>query len=236
MQLRLGMLLPVAMSLALGCLPNGSAEARGVHQRLETAQGPVHLWCGAEAPNETVVFVHGYELDADAIYAQHALAEQFQASGRNALFVVPEAPIDNADTVKWSKLEALLETVDSKAGIEAPRAVLVVGHSGGFRTIGAWLGSPLVSRVVLLDGVYGEMEVWSAWLARDDARLVVVSAVTKPRAEGFVKALDEAKRARVRHTITTLGHWALVSGRELLPRVIAEQPEPPPKLMSRAEI
>lgn len=230
------MLLPVAMSLALSCLPNGTAEARGVHQRLETQAGPVHLWCGAEAPRETVVFVHGYELDADAIWSQHALAEQFQASGREALFVVPEAPIDNADGIKWSKLEALLETIDARAGIEAPRAVLVLGHSGGFRTIGAWLGSPLVNRVVLLDGVYGEMTAWDTWLAREDARLVVVSAVTRPRAEAFVKALDDAKKARVRHTITSLGHWAVVSGRELLPRLIAEQPQPAPRLMSRAEI
>lgn len=218
-------MLSLVLATGLGCLPQGASADRGVHQRLSTQGGPVHLWCPSRgAPAETVVFVHGHELNADEVYAQHQLGEQFESSGRAALFVVPEAPIDAAEPVKWSSLEALLATVDAAAGVRAPRSVIVVGHSGAYRTIARWLSSPLATRVVLLDAAYGDLVEFDDWLSRPEARLHVLSALTEPRAQAFIAALGEEQRARVRHEVTGLGHWELISGGVTLSRVIAEQP------------
>jgi hypothetical protein len=210
---------------ALNCLPLGASEDRGVHQRLSTAAGPIHLWCReGSTPTETVIFVHGHELDADTVYRQDALAEQFYSSGRNALFVVPEAPLGPNDPVRWTAIEALFDAVDQGSGVHAPRSVIVAGHSGAYRTIAPWLRSKLVTRVVLIDAFYGDMVEYDDWLQRDDARLMVLSSLTFPRADAFVQALDEPRRKRVKHEKTTLGHWELVSGGTTLSRVIAEQP------------
>ena len=223
-----GMLASMLVSVALHCLPNGSSQDHGVHQRLSTENGPIHLWCReGSAPTETVIFVHGHELDADGVYRQENLAEQFHSSGRNALFVVPEAPVGPNDPVKWKSVEALLEAIDGGSNAQAPRSVIVAGHSGAYRTIGPWLHSKLVSRVVLLDAFYGDMVEYDAWLQRTDARLQVLSSVTLPRAEAFLQALDEPRRQRVKHEKSQLGHWELVSGGSTLSRVIAEQPRVP---------
>ncbi|MBK7862897.1 MAG: hypothetical protein IPJ65_30665 [Archangiaceae bacterium] len=223
------------VAASLGCLPGGASSEDGVHQRLSTPQGPVHLWCASSrAPTETVIFVHGHELNADEVSAKHGLGQQFKSSGRNALFVVPDAPVNGAEAIKWRSLEELLSTIDASAGVRAPRAVLIVGHSGAYRSIAPWLKSPLANRVVLLDAFYGDMVEYDDWLARQDVRLRVVSALTLPRAEAFLNALDPARRARAVHEQSSLGHWELVSGEETLARVIAEEPVAAPQRVAGA--
>ncbi|MBL8955978.1 MAG: hypothetical protein JNK82_34705 [Myxococcaceae bacterium] len=218
-------MLSLVLAATVGCLPAGASLDRGVHQRLTTPAGPIHLWCPAKgAPLETVVFVHGHELDADAVYAKHSLGEQFESSGRAALFVVPEAPVNGGEAVKWGSLEALLDAVEEGSGVQAPRSVIVLGHSGAYRTIARWLGSPLATRVVLLDAAYGDLVEYHDWLLRPEVRLHVLSALTEPRATAFIAGLGSAQRARVKHEVTDLGHWELVSGEATIARVIAEQP------------
>ena len=69
--------------------------AGGEHVRIATKRGPVHVWRPAGYDPLTagiVLYVHGYYTTSDKAWAEHRLAEQFAASGRNALFIVPRAP------------------------------------------------------------------------------------------------------------------------------------------------
>lgn len=209
----------------VGCLPAGTPMESGVEQRLSTNNGPVWVWCGSQSePDETVIFVHGHERDAERVWRDHGLPEQFRRSRRNALFVAPEAPVAAADAVKWESVETLLSVVEQATKTRVPRRLLVVGHSGAYRTIAKWLGSPLVAHVVLLDGVYGDMAEYRQWLSREEVSLHLVSSQTWVETEGLVSSLDEEQRARVRPEKSRLGHWELVANRITMPRVLAEQP------------
>src|SRR5437016_5385253 len=78
--------------------------AGGKHWRIATAQGSVHVWVPDGYDRETagtVIYVHGYYTDADGAWRDHELARQFKASHQNAMFIVPDAPAGNDDSVQW---------------------------------------------------------------------------------------------------------------------------------------
>lgn len=175
----------------------------GMHWRLGTAHGSVHVWKPASykaATAGTVIYLHGYYTNVDQAVEDHKLLEQFQDSGRNALFIAPEAPSWNGEEVYWSDLDALLDEVTKLAGVTVPRGpVVVVGHSGAFRTILPWLANPRLNEVVLLDGFYRGEEEFSAWLAADAAkqkhRMLIVGNDTARRAEAWLdKSFPDAIR------------------------------------------
>jgi hypothetical protein len=57
--------------------------------------------------------------------------------------VAIEAPLSNFQDVSWKSLEELLRTVRNRTPFPLPLGPLVVvGHSGGFRTILLWLRDP----------------------------------------------------------------------------------------------
>src|SRR6266571_4841674 len=72
----------------------------GEHWRIQTDHGPVHVFrpqgYDARAAG-TLVYVHGLYADVDTAWRDHRLAEQFVASNRQALFIVPEAPTDGGE-------------------------------------------------------------------------------------------------------------------------------------------
>ena len=145
-------------------------EAGGEHLRLETEHGPVHLWRPAHYDQRTagmVIYIHGYYTSVDQTWADDHLAEQFQASGRNALFIVPRAPQSNSEDVSWKSLGDLLRAIESHTTFHLPPGPLVVmGHSGAYRTMILWLRDPRVQYVILLDGLYGGQAEFRSWLRR----------------------------------------------------------------------
>ena len=156
--------------------------AGGEHWRLQTPYGGVHVWRPAgyaRGTAGTVLYVHGFSLDVDAVWEQHQLAKQFEASRRNAIFVVPEAPISPEEAVRWPSLTTLLSTVGSRLALAWPTGPLVlVGHSAGHITVMPWLKTPRVSQVMLLDAVYGQRtaETLRAWLLTGRGRLILVDS------------------------------------------------------------
>lgn len=196
----------------------------GIHQRWVTEHGPIHTWySGPKVPTKVVLYVHGYYDSADSAFEKHRLADQFASSGLDTLFVVPEAPSGAGQSVSWLSLEQLLAEVAAHLTIAAPASVLVLGHSGGHRTIKSWLGSPLVNRVILLDGLYGDPSPFEHWLARrNDAQLVVVSQSTLPKATAWLKLLDPSVRSRVSHRRATCSHMQIVTDGWWIPEVLRE--------------
>lgn len=161
----------------------------GWHVRFGTkAQGPVHAWRPRSYRRETaalVVYVHGFYTDVDGALREHRLTQQFRDSGRNALFVVPQARSWRTDAVVWPDLEALLAAVEGRLRQARPKGpVVLVGHSGAYRTLVGWLSHPAVTKVLLLDGLYGDDEAFAQWLDGGAGRqLVLVGADTHQRAE-----------------------------------------------------
>jgi hypothetical protein len=169
--------------------------AGGTHWRVKTNAGAVHVWVPAgydRATAGTVIYVHGYWNDADAVWRDHGLAKQFRASKQNALFIVPDAPQSNEDSVKWPALKDLRKAI-GRANIKMPDGpVIVMGHSGAFRTIMQWVDHKLVQQIILLDAMYAGESKFDAFIKtgkRADAhKLIVVGAGTAQSSESFVKS------------------------------------------------
>lgn len=180
------------LALAGAGKPERTREAGGEHIRLETAKGTVHVWLPARYSAETAgiaLYVHGYYTDVNRAWKQHKLAAQFAASGRNALFIAPEAPDGMGQQVFWPELDELLHEVTKQTGLRRPWGpVVAVAHSGGYRTAAAWLDDELVDDLVLLDALYGDEDAFRDWVAAGSPHgLVVVGADTLRWTEPFAR-------------------------------------------------
>lgn len=180
----------------------------------------MHLWCRSEAePQRVVVYVHGYRDDVDSAFTHHQLAAQFAKSEVHALFIAVAAPSGAEQAVVFFDLDELLDRVG--APVAAP--VLVIGHSGGNRTLKAWLRSTRVEEVVLLDGFYGDAAPWTRWLTeRPGAVLRAVGQHTFAKAEAWRGSLPVEVREQVTHQRAACGHMEIVTAGDWLPKVISE--------------
>ena len=210
-------LLAVSLLSSTAC-PPGEVLEGGEHTRLVTKRGAVHLWCRpGRQPRSVVVYVHGYRDDVDSAFTNHRLAEQFAKSALDALFIAVAAPSGPGQPVMFGDLDELLRLVNA----EGP--VLVLGHSGGNRTMKAWLSSPRVREVVLLDGFYGGAKPWTKWLSsKPDATLRLVGQHTWAKAEAWRVGLPAALRAQVTHERAGCPHMEIVTNGDWLPRVLRE--------------
>lgn len=207
------------------CLPAIALSlltATGTHVRWNTPHGPIHTWrAGAAVPTTVVLYVHGYRDDADSAFADHRLADQFASSGFDALFVVPEAPSGPKQQVAWPDLEDLLREVSHQLVVPLPESVFVIGHSGGNRTLKAWLASARVNHVVLLDGFYGDPTPFEQWLAaRGDAQLIMIGEVTYAKADAWRLGLLAGLRAKVTHQRAGCSHMEIVTAGKWIPAVL----------------
>jgi hypothetical protein len=172
-----------------------SAEAGGQHIRILTSRGPVHVWIPAGHRQERAgiaLYVHGYYIHVDRAWTEHRLAEQFRASGRDALFIAPEAPAGGGEDVSWPVLGELLIEIRQRTGLRRPWGpVVVLAHSGGYRTALAWLDHRPLEQVVLIDALYGEEDAFRAWLDQPRGRagnqLLLVGGDTIRWTEPFVR-------------------------------------------------
>lgn len=174
-------------------------ESGGDHWRVMTERGPVHLWRpdGYDADSAgTVIYLHGYYVDVDTAWNQHTLAKQFLHSERNALFIAPETPGGSNEAVRWDSLRGLLRAVVEQTHLQLPgRPLVVIAHSGGFRTVVPWLTSGQIDSVVLLDGLYGAETEFGEWLGEGGNHahsLILVGVNTAPRIEQFLEPIRDA--------------------------------------------
>lgn len=211
--------------------------------RVVGPQGPVHLWIPrgyARATAATIVYVHGYFVDADGAVRGHRLFEAFARSRRNAVFVVPEAPASRREEVYAPALGPLVRAACADVRLAVPDGPwLAVGHSGAYRTLLRWLDEPRLDAIVLLDAAYGDVAPFTAWARGPERRLVVVSAVTRERSRALVAAFPRARTVEawpsrplprgsaVVHAETALDHATLVEDPEVLGALLARLPVPP---------
>jgi hypothetical protein len=182
--------------------------------------------------------VHGYYTDVDHAWVNYQLPEQFALSGLNAVFIACEAPSGARPPVSWDSLADLVATAYEQTGIVRPSGpVIVMGHSGAFRTMVPWLDDPLVDTLVSIDSDYDMSDAYEAWLARSPHhRLIDVTEDTVRWSEEMARdtgALvldrfptdepgwtDEARAARALMVRAQWGHMDLVTKGTVIPMVL----------------
>ena len=254
----------VALALLLGVAtadarprrpdPDGKLEKTeerllgGIHWRIKTDAGAVHVWVPPgykRATAGTVVYVHGYYTDADGAWRDHGLARQFKASGQNAIFVVPDAPSGNSEEVKWPALTDLRRAV-ARANIKLPDGpVVVVGHSGAFRTVMKWVDHKLVTQVILLDALYGGEKAFDDFIGTgkraSQHKLTVIGSDTATESRAFVRQYPFAvvrdtmpatiggfkkreKLAKLLYVRSQYGHTQIVTSGKVIPLLLRLTP------------
>lgn len=222
--------------------------AGGTHWRIKTKAGAVHVWIPEGYDRETagtVVYVHGYHTDSDGAWKSHNLARQFKASGQNALFIVPDAPSGNGESVTWPALADLRKAI-SRANIRMPDGpIIVMGHSGAFRTVMQWVDHKLVAEVILLDAMYGGNKAFDDFIGTGKRarhhKLIIVGADTDAGSAAFVKKYPFAvarermpastaelkkreKSAKLLYIKSQYGHMQIVTGGKVIPMLLRLTP------------
>ena len=136
-----------------------------------------------------VVHFHGWSNHVATVLSHYQLIEQFAASGRNAVLVIPQGPRDARDSF-GGKLEDPngfkrfvdeLLVVMKKESLIPPQGssvgrIILSGHSGGGRVIGEILAvgglSDHVSDVWLFDAMYSHVDQYMAWFDKQHGRLI----------------------------------------------------------------
>jgi hypothetical protein len=202
----------------------------------------VRVWAPAgyrPASAGVVVYVHGYFTQPDEAWKKHNLVEQFRKTGLNALFIVPAAPTQNGEEVKFPRLNELLRETAKRTQLPIPgRSITAIAHSGGYRTVLPWLSNPELNHVVLLDGLYAGEEKFLAWARGGPHRLTIVGQDTAARIEpifkadktiNFLRAIPPGfaardKTAHVLYMHSQYNHTEMVLNGKVIPLVVRRSP------------
>jgi hypothetical protein len=129
----------------------------------------------------------------------------------------------------WPSLDELVRTVAERIDIAMPsQRLIVVGHSGAYRTLAAWLANPALDTVVQLDTAYTEYGLVPWVRASTDHRLINIVYETGHYSDYLHRQLPSTRRidglpleglpdARILYVRTGVGHWDLVTGGVALP-------------------
>ncbi len=143
------------------------------------------------SPNKGISLVywfHGWGNSIDSAIQQYRLLEQFDASGRNAVFVFPEGP-KNAPDSYGGKLEqpavfqqltrevigqlAVNGIIKKKSTFNiADYHITLAGHSGAYRVISRIINKSPVNEVILFDAMYGGNDQYLEWLSDPAHRFI----------------------------------------------------------------
>ena len=135
-----------------------------------------------------VCWFHGWGNMIDSACKQYQLLEQFEESGRNAIFVFPEGP-KNAPDSYGGKLEQpaifqqLMKEVIVKLAINKiikmvtpfhinDYDITLAGHSGAYRVISKIINKSPVNEVILFDAMYGGNDAYLQWLSVPGHRFI----------------------------------------------------------------
>ena len=140
---------------------------------------PPHFKTGKHV--DVVFWFHGWRNNIDTAAVYFELINQFVASNRNAVLVFAETAKDAPDSY-GGKLEQatvfknLLNDVLHKLKTEKiitkkakPGNIVLAGHSGAFRVMAHVLqnGGAEVKQVILFDGLYSQVDKYTAWIQAD---------------------------------------------------------------------
>lgn len=169
-------------------------------------------------PSVMIVFFHGHgaTLQRD-VAARQKVPAQINRSDMNAVLVAPQFAVDARDSSAgnlWRKggmkrfLDEVAEKLAAVHGTPAARKhfakmpVVIVGYSGGYLPTAAAIANggieDRLKGVVLLDGLYGNVETFADWITRNDGGFFV-SAYTSStrRGNGALKSILSERNIEV---------------------------------------
>ncbi len=162
--------------------------------------------------NGTVDFVvhfHGWRNSVTNVLQRYRLIEQFAASGKAAVLVVPQGPLNSPDSSAGKLadeggfkrlIEEVLATLRTREEFKRARPgnIILSGHSGGYHAIAQSLAkgglSASVREVWLFDALYAETDVFLAWHSQHAGRLLNIytdNGGTKRETERLMSLLKE---------------------------------------------
>ena len=134
-----------------------------------------------------VVHFHGWGNNVTRAFNHYHLIEQFSASERNAILIVPQGPFDAQDSFD-GKLEdtngfarfmnEAINVLEKKAVIRHAKVgkIILSGHSGGYGVMSSILDrgglNKHVREVWLFDALYGRTEKFAGWFEGDGVRFI----------------------------------------------------------------
>lgn len=135
-----------------------------------------------------IFWFHGWSNNIDSACKQYGLLDQFEASGRNAVFIFPEGP-KNAPDSYGGKLEqpqvfqqlmkeVLVKLAENKLikKVSVFRIndydISLAGHSGAYRAISRIINQSPVNEVILFDAMYGGNDAYLQWLSAPEHRFI----------------------------------------------------------------
>lgn len=135
-----------------------------------------------------VFWFHGWSNNIDTACKEYELLDQFEASGRNAIFVFPEGP-KNAPDSYGGKLErpaifqqltkqVIGQLVENNVIPKQRRFniarydITLAGHSGAYRVISRIINGSPVNEVILFDAMYGGNDAYLQWLSDPSHRFI----------------------------------------------------------------
>jgi hypothetical protein len=168
--------------------------AGGIHWRIKTKKGPVHVWVPKGYYRKTagiVIYLHGYHTKVDKAIVDYKLLQKFKKSRQNAMFIIPETPSSQKEAVKWNSM-TLLKRAVIRSNIRLPNgATVVIGHSGAFRTIRKWANHKLLAQIILLDAMYGGFNEFASFIKSGkhakNHKLIIIGASTAKASKAFFK-------------------------------------------------
>ena len=156
---------------------------------------------------DLVIHFHGWFNSVSNVLAEFQLPEQFAASRRNAILVVPQGPRNAPDSFGGkledpggfarflAELQGVLKNLPGCAQAPLGRVILS-GHSGGYRVIARCLAqggaTNTVREVWLFDALYAEADKYETWWQARHGRLLNIH--TK---DGGTRAETERFMARM---------------------------------------
>jgi hypothetical protein len=230
--------------LALLSLNGRRAEAAPRELRLKAPQGVVRVYRPPHYDAATAgvaIYIHGLYTDVDQAWSEHRLPEQFAASRRNALFIVPAARSEAAAMPPWDDLPTLLALIARELPDLLPDAaapLVIAGHSGAYKQIVQWLPHPRVHTLLFLDALYGGEVELRAWLdAAPENRMSLVNHDTIPAARSFIQDIPYAvyrprcptqltsltpaeRQAKLLSMDTRTDHFGIVTNGTVLPLLL----------------
>lgn len=135
----------------------------------------------ADKQIDIVFWFHGWRNNIDSAVSYFELINQFLASHRNAILVLPEttknAPdsyggkLEQQNTFKLLLQDVMNELKRQKIIGRKTKAgnIVLAGHSGAFRVMAYILqnGGVEVKQVILFDGLYSQLDNYTAWIQAD---------------------------------------------------------------------
>ncbi|MBU1534511.1 hypothetical protein KKF84_04275, partial [Myxococcota bacterium] len=206
--------------------------AGGSHKRLLTRKGAIHLWWPKDYDKDhagVVIYLHGYGTTVDKEWTGSHLGKKFNLSKKNALFIVPESSSSDKDDITWFSLESLFSLLKNRFVKIPAGKVVLMGHSGAFKTMALWVKNKRISTVVMLDAMYGLYEKYKSFLTGSkSSRMIVVSYSTYAAGKDFGDMFDftlgrrylpktikgftkKERRARLLHIYSQYDHFELVT-------------------------